>query len=213
VQARDRFTERLREKLPSARVINAGVPGYGTDQEYLLLQRIWDSTKPDVVVLIFCTNNDHDDNSSNMRYGRYLKPYLERNPDGTKRFAGIPVPWSYHVYFNENRLVHNLWLARAAVTIYSYFFQAKLTVADPTENLIGMTRSFVESRGAKFLIGLQDHDPKLEAFLQAQGISFVTFDGAEVYPVDGNHWTPNGHALVADRLMSLFRAVNIPGPL
>ena len=80
VEARDRFTERLREQLSSARIINAGVPGYGTDQEYLLLNRIWNVTRPDVVVLIFCSNNDRADNSSNLRYAGYLKPYFDEAP-------------------------------------------------------------------------------------------------------------------------------------
>ena len=56
-------------QVPQFRVANAGVAAYGTDQEYLLLRRLWPRIKPSVVVLIFCEINDGDDNSSNIRHG------------------------------------------------------------------------------------------------------------------------------------------------
>jgi GDSL-like Lipase/Acylhydrolase family len=210
VEARERFTELLRAKLPATRVINAGVPGYGTDQEYLLLSRIWSAVEPDVVVLMFCTGNDRADNSANMRNGGYYKPYLERAADGAWHFAGQPVPWSRHVYFRENALVRNLWLARAAVTGYVQLAHPEVAVPDPTERLIGMMRELVESRGAKFLVGLQYRDAPLEGYLRARGIPAVTFDNAPAYPGDGFHWTPEGHAVVAQRLLPLLATAGIP---
>lgn len=209
VEANDRFSDRLRNRLPVLNIINTGVPGYGTDQEYLLLNRIWGATKPDVVVLIFCTANDRRDNTTNMIAAGNYKPYLDRGSDGTWRFVGQPVPWSRQVHFTTNGFVRNFWLARAAVTGYVYFRSPKIAVADPTEQLVGMMRDLVESRGAKFLIGLQKHDAKLEAFLQTQKISFTTFDGADIYSDDGKHWTPEGHALVTNRLTSLFAATGV----
>jgi hypothetical protein len=77
-------------------------------------------------------------------------------------------------------------------------------VPDPTERLIGMTRERVEKSGAKFLVGLQFHDPQLEAYMRDRGIPYASFDGADHYGGDGDHWTPKGHELVADRLMTLF---------
>lgn len=210
VEAQERFTDLLRGKLPAARIVNAGVPGYGTDQEYLLLARIWAAVEPDVVVLMFCTGNDRADNSANMRNGGYYKPYLERAGDGAWHFAGQPVPWSRHVYFRENTLVRHLWLARAAVTGYVQIAHPEITVPDPTERLVAMMREMVESRGAKFLAGLQYHEASLEAFLRARGIPIVTFDDAPAYPSDGFHWTPEGHAVVAQRLMPLLAAAGIP---
>ena len=38
---------------------------------------------PVVVVLIFCANNDRDDNSSNIRYEGYQKPYFTTSADGS----------------------------------------------------------------------------------------------------------------------------------
>jgi hypothetical protein len=212
VDANERFTDLLRAKLPAARIVNAGVPGYGTDQEYLLLARIWSAINPDVVVVMFCTGNDRADNSANMRNGGYYKPYLERAGDGAWRFAGQPVPWSRHVYFRENALVRSLWLARAAVTGYVQLAHREIGVPDPTERLVVMIREMVEARGAKFLVGLQYHEARLEEFLRASGIPFAAFDAAPTYPSDGFHWTPEGHAVVAQRLMPLLAAAGITGP-
>jgi lysophospholipase L1-like esterase len=209
-QANERFTELLRNDLPGHSIVNAGVSGYGTDQEYLLLRRIWSAINPAVVVLIFCVENDRVNNRMNIQYAGYFKPYLQRDADGTWRFRGQPVPWSRSVYFREYWWVRNLWLARLAATAYVYFFRHfEITVADPTEQLIDMMRDFVEARGAKLLVGLQRSEPQLESFLQAKRIPFVAFDGAESYELDGSHWTPAGHRLVADRLLSLFSATGV----
>ncbi|HEV2955564.1 MAG TPA: SGNH/GDSL hydrolase family protein [Xanthobacteraceae bacterium] len=212
VEANERFTERLRSELPAARIVNAGVPGYGTDQEYLLLARIWSAVSPDVVVLMFCTGNDRLDNSANMRNGGYYKPYLARAADGGWRFAGQPVPWSRHVFFRDNALVRNLWLARAAVTGFVQLAHPEIEVPDPTERLVEMMRELVEARGAKFLVGLQYHEARLEGFLRARGIPAAAFDDAPTYPSDGFHWTPQGHAVVAQRLKPLLAAAGIVGP-
>jgi lysophospholipase L1-like esterase len=210
VEASDRFTELLRRDLASVRIVNAGVPGYGTDQEYLLLQRIWSALAPDVVVLIFCTSNDRDDNSTNRRYGGYLKPYFAQAADGQWGFRGQPVPWSRFTYFNENALVHNVWLARVAVAAYAQVRYPAVSVPDPTERLVGMVSEWVESHGGKFLVGMQDHEPQLEAFLQGQGIHYTTMDGAQSY--DGMHWTPSGHAVVASRLKALLVSAGVIDP-
>jgi len=82
-------------------------------------------------------------------------------------------------------------------------------VPDPTERLIDMMREMVEARGAKFLVGLQYHEARLEEFLRARGISATAFDGAPTYPSDGFHWTPEGHAVVAQRLKQLLATAGI----
>src|SRR5262249_14976411 len=194
VETRDRFTELLRQKLPEADIVNAGVPGYGTDQEYLLLAKIWDAVKPDVVVLIYCGDNDRFDNSSNMRYDGYYKPYIAQTPDGRWEFRGQPVPKSRRVYFADNWLVRNVWLARVAVSAWVQASVPRITVPDPTEHLIAMMRDFVEARGAKFMVGLQqrERDARLEAFLDAQKIPNTSFEGAEIFDDFGYHWTPKG---------------------
>ena len=203
VEESERFTELLRDGYPGIRIVNAGVNAYGNDQEYLLLRRLWRAFDPDVVVLIFCVDNDRQDNSTNNNQG-YFKPYLEQTPDGSWRFFGQPVTKSRHTYFTDDPLVRNLWLARAAVTGYVYFRYPKVVVSDPTEQLIKMMRDFVAGRGAKFFVGLQRHEGRMEAFLRAEHIPYTSFDGAEVG--DGIHWTPSGHWVVSARLKSFLEA-------
>lgn len=206
VETKDRFTEILRTRMPQADIVNAGVPGYGTDQELLLLEKIWDAVRPDVVVLMYCSDNDRFDNTSNMRYDGYYKPYLAQAADGRWRFRGQPVPKSRRVYFVDDRLVRNSWLARVAVSAWVQASVPRITVPDPTERLVAMMRDFAAARGARLLVGVQsrEHDPRIGPFLDAQGIPNTSFDGAESFDDFGYHWTPKGQAYVADALLALF---------
>ena len=209
VEASQRFTDLLRRDLPQHRIVNAGIAGYGTDQEYLLMRRLWERIKPDVVVLIFCVDNDRRDNSTNSRYDGHYKPYLEQMPDGSARFRGQPVPKSRHVYFIENPIVHASWVARAAISGFVLLHDPPMEIADPTERLLGMMRDFVQSHGAQFMVGLQREGSELEPFLDAQKIPHTSLQGAEHYAGDGDHWTPKGHAFVAARLTSLLSAAGV----
>ena len=101
-EADERFTDLLRDRIPDSAIVNAGVSGFGTDQEYLLLQRIWPKIEPKVVVLIFCTANDRIDNRSNIRYDGYQKPYFVSTDDGKLVLSGQPVPKSRQLYFKRD---------------------------------------------------------------------------------------------------------------
>src|SRR5258705_812041 len=147
VEANERFTDRLRRDLPEQSIVNAGVSGYGTDQQYLLLQRLWDRIKPDMVVLIYCVDNDRRDNSTNERYDGYYKPYFAQTLDGAWAVQGQPVPKSRHRYFIENPIARHSWLARVVVSFYVQLRHPAVQVDDPTERLIGMMREYVEKRG------------------------------------------------------------------
>jgi lysophospholipase L1-like esterase len=207
----ERFTEVLRKQMPGHRVVNAGVTAYGTDQEYLLLKRLWPRIKPDIVVLMVCVDNDRKDNTANTRQDGPYKPYFLMSPGGGE-FKGIPVPRSRHLYFADNWLARNSSVMRVAVSAYVLITSPPVTVPDPTERLIGMMREFVESQGAKFLVGLQYREAPLEAALTAQKIPYTSFDGAEHELGDGDHWTPKGHELVAERLMTLLKDNGVTTP-
>ena len=59
VEAHDRFSDLLKHELPGdVDVINAGVPGWGNDQELLFYERDLRRLQPDIVVLEFTGNND-----------------------------------------------------------------------------------------------------------------------------------------------------------
>jgi lysophospholipase L1-like esterase len=209
VEQNVRFTEVLRPKMPDRRIVNAGVTAYGTDQELLLLRRLWDRIKPNVVVLMVCVDNDRKDNTVNTRQDGPYKPYFDVAQGA---FKGIPVPWSRHLYFADNWLARNSWVFRVMVSAYVLIAHPPVRVADPTERLIGMMKEFVESKGAKFLVGLQFREPALEAALTAMKIPYTSFDGAEHELGDGDHWTPKGHELVAERLLTLFKENGVAAP-
>jgi hypothetical protein len=195
----ERFTNILRAKLPAFRVANVGVTAYGTDQEYLLLRRVWDRIKPNVVVLMICVDNDRIENTTNLRYDGPYKPYF-----ASGEFHGQPVPWSRHMYFGHYWLARHSWVARVAISAYVYAKYPPVALPDPTEHLITKMRDMVQSHGGTFLIGMQKRDARYEAFFRAKSIPFATFEGAEAYPTHGNHWTPKGNAQVAERVMALL---------
>lgn len=59
VEANERFSDLLKHELPGdVDVINAGVPGWGNDQELLFYERDLRKLDPDIVVLEFTGNND-----------------------------------------------------------------------------------------------------------------------------------------------------------
>ena len=209
-EADERFTELLKPKIPDYKILAAGVSGYGTDQEYLLLKRLWPMVKPAVVVRILCAGNDRLDNSTNIRYESYQKPYFATQPDGSVVLMGQPVPSSQLLYIKESWLVRNLWLARLATNVYVRLRHPPLFVPDPTEKLVGKIREFVEGNGAKFLVGIQYRDEALVRYLEGNQIPFARLDGAAFYTGGfGPHWTPEGQKFVAERVLGLLSANNI----
>jgi hypothetical protein len=197
----ERFTTILRGRLPAYRVANVGVTAYGTDQEYLLLSRVWDRIKPNIVVLMMCVDNDRIENSTNLRYDGPYKPYFNL---ASGEFHGQPVSWSRHLYFGQYWLARHSWVVRVAISAYVYAKHPPIALTDPTERLIAMMRDKVQASGGKFLVGMQKRDARFEAFFRAQDIPFATFENAEAYPSHGNHWTPKGNAQVAERLAALL---------
>ena len=71
-------------------VINMGVNGYGTAQEYLLLEEEGMRYSPDIVICLFFAGNDIQNNISGFEYGKY-KPYFSIDGMGLK-LNNHPVP-------------------------------------------------------------------------------------------------------------------------
>lgn len=200
VEASERFTEKLQERHPEWNVFNFGVNGYGTDQEYLLLQSLFDTYKPRIVFLIFCTETDDDDNSSNVRYGGYYKPYCTVV---TNRLTlnGIPAPRCERAWLAEHETAAKSYLVRVGVR--GWFKLAgprELHNPNPTGPIIRDMQKFVAEKGASLLVGLTKESPRLEEFLIFFKIPFVKLDTNLRYPELGSHWTPEGHAFVCEKV-------------
>jgi hypothetical protein len=209
-EVNERFSDLLQQELPQYGIVNAGVSGYGTDQQFLLMKRLWNDINPKHVVLTFCVDNDRDDNSSSFRYRKYYKPYFVRTPEGEWQVRGYPLPRLKADDIASRAWAERFALVRFVVDAYQALRNREIIVPDRTEDLIGMMRRTVEARGAHLVVGLQRHEPRLEAYLQAQKIPYTTFDGAPAYPIAGWHWTPEGNALVAKRYLALFAEIGIP---
>jgi hypothetical protein len=214
-EANERFTDILRERLPQYQIVNAGVSGYGTDQEYLWLKRIWPDIHPDVVVLLFCTDNDRKDNTTNVRYGRYRKPFFATGPDGELQLEGQPAPKSLQLLIKDSWLVRHVWLARLAAAATVEISSPPVDVPDPTERLLSKIHDFVGAHDAKLLVALQSTDDRLIERLKAERIPYVALDGAPAYGMQyGSHFTPEGHEFASRRLLGLIDAATgtPPGP-
>jgi hypothetical protein len=200
VDAPERFTDKLQAKHPEWTVYNLGVSGYGTDQEYLLLQKHFDIYKPKVVFLLFCVENDHEDNCSNVRYGGYYKPYCM--VEGKRmHLQGVPVPRGERVWLVDHPRLARSFIVRLLVRVY---FQWKapsvLSIPDPTGAILWDLKNYVRSKGAVLVMGLTMSDPKLEEFLGQVKIPYVELTTKLRYKSYGGHWTPEGHSYVCEKV-------------
>ncbi len=197
VEEEYRFTEILDEKLENTQVFNLGVSGFGTDQEWLLLQKNYEFYKPDVVFLLFCTDNDRLDNRMNLRYRYFYKPYFVEEKDSLVA-KGIPVPTGYRQFVNDYPFASKFYLVRLAASSY---FNIKEPVvyldSDPTFTLIKAMKSYSEQKGSTFLVGLQKGDDSMEHFLENEEIAFVNVENNHLR---GWHWNEKGHEYVAKEI-------------
>jgi hypothetical protein len=87
-------------------VINAGVFGYGSAQEYLLLDQEGPKYQPDLVLLFFCHCNDVPNNNYRLELidgdlNRALKPYFDLDDDGGPLRLILPPPPSQRTSVRE----------------------------------------------------------------------------------------------------------------
>jgi hypothetical protein len=90
VTAEDTFVDRLQHQHRSLQAINAGVIGYGTDQEVLYFERDGRQYSPNVTVVGLNAYDLRDNISTQVRSG-YLKPRFEL-AGGALRLTDVPVP-------------------------------------------------------------------------------------------------------------------------
>ena len=182
-----------------------GVSGYGNDQELLLLRDQINFYKPELIILVFCADNDRLDNSMNIRYVNYYKPYFEQHKS-TLLLKGQPVPHSAIHWFSENPFASKSYLIRMVVNAW---FRNKnpeqILVPDPTHLIIREMFQLASKNDSKLLIGLQKKDDPLIAFMDTTGIEYTDLSNDYVFPFSGNHWTPRGHRHVAEKLRPYLR--------
>ena len=200
------FTKHLRESFQNKfNIYNLGVSGYGTDQEFLLLQKYFDELNPEMVFVIFC-NNDYYNNSNNVVYHGYYKPYFELENDQLE-LKGVPVKVSGNykmLSFDEDHplLAKSDLVKWSAKNFYrlSYNFDKKHGLKDPTHEIFKEMNAFLKARGSKLVVGTIFTDPELEELLKAENIAYIDLNNDFVFPEKGNHWTAKGHKFAADKI-------------
>ncbi len=206
VEEEDRFTEVLRKKLPGWSIYNLGVSGYGTDQEYLLLQSQVGFYDPDLVVLLFTTMNDPLDNMTNFNFGAYYKPYYVVEEGIRLEAKGAPVPRSSTYFFSSHPSLARSYLIRLLMRNYfNLTTPAVLQLDDPTQAIIIAMNERVREEGAVFVVGLEDDYPQLERFLAASKIPFVSLANPHRFPRHSQHWNPEGHSFAGEKLYEFMR--------
>lgn len=105
---------------PGLEVVSLAVPGFGTDQELLRLEREGLAYRPDVIVVGFCLANDLVDNAlDSFLYSRaHPKPRFELAGDGLRlRTEAIELPAGRRLstWLGERSVLYNTLFRRAPV--------------------------------------------------------------------------------------------------
>jgi hypothetical protein len=163
----DAETLAARLQSPSREVVNLSVPGFGTDQELLKLEREGMAFQPDVVLLSFCLANDLADNGLPVFLydGLHAKPYFRA--DG-ERLALV----DDHVrmgararlttWLSERSVLYNVALRRATtepgdppehwLTRQNAVMEGLDTLLEVTVRLIARMQGAARAAGARFLV-------------------------------------------------------------
>src|SRR5262249_20069898 len=150
----------------------------------------------------------NEDNAWNFR-GGYYKPYFKLE-GGHLKVHGVPVPTSEKTFLAQHRHLSQSFFIRLLVR--GYFNQRGPRPVKnedpPTGAILLEMRKYMMERGGLFAVGLQRSNEELEKFLRKFQIPYVdltTTNSAHTYRKFGNHWTPEGHDFVANRIDEFLR--------
>lgn len=223
-----RFSDLLEKSIPGAEIVNAGVCGYGTDQEFLWLREKGMAYAPDVVLLVLCGNDPFLD-KARIAYGIYGKPVFVPGEGGALKLENVPVPptpWRKRFLFRlrqssalaclADRIVRQAQRSRGAADGAGAARPFEVTL-----RILENMRDLCRAKDVRLLIlstGIfWDWDPRPEgdyarfvAEIRARGFDLLDIDAAPGYapdrmtiPGDG-HWNEAGHRFVAEQARALL---------
>ena len=147
------YTARLEDILPAVSVINLGVDGYGTDQQFLYLQEEGFKYDPDLIIMSIFVD---DLFRSTLYFRDYFKPKFELI-DGKLQLTHVPVP---PVEIAEENL--QLKLPRSFVWatvryVYRRIIHSRQPVGKSAEDRLNLAildavRDAVQNHGARLMI-------------------------------------------------------------
>lgn len=171
VKQEDRFTEilesLLKNKGTESEVINLGIGGYGTDQEYLLFQSEGIKYKPNLVIMAFYSN-DFETNTSALKHILICqKPVFRLTKAGTLKLTNVPVPeitytkiwlmnhssiyYLYEVFLLKSKLFRNLCIMAGLIENEERFKQQVIPL---TKELLRNFLNLVKQNDSDFLVVL-----------------------------------------------------------
>jgi GDSL-like Lipase/Acylhydrolase family len=179
-------------------VLNLGVAGYSTDQEYVLFRELGPRLAPDVVVLVVC-DNDFEGNTLDFVYRQYYKPRFKLGPDGDLApdlEEAPPLSGSQRAklwlgrHSNAWNLVRSRESKSAGLQAVLDLFQVAVahpSSDDPVRLMLAFERAFREDArrlGASFVTLNTAHAREntplyhaLRPMLRAEGIAFLGLEG------------------------------------
>ncbi len=237
----DRTYHALLSKLLDIEVFAYGAGGYGTLQEFLILDRYVDTIQPDVILWQYCINdfinNDNElERLSSINNNGWVRPYWR---NGTIQIlspkeSSLQVrDWinrhSRFLYFVVTRL-DRLRAANTRETVevdieaegmrHAGFARAVAV----TDDLMGRVRARVGSRPI-MAFDCAEAEPYNQAFRDisahhriaywddvARSVQAADARGEDVFAADGSHWNERGHDLAAQALAKHLRADLPPTP-
>ncbi len=208
------FTKILEEKLrgasKSVEVINTGVSGWGTDQEYLFFMDEGLKYDPDLVVLAFYVLNDFNENTVSQQHG-HNKPFFR---DTALTLAGVPVPRSIEDVALQTTTAGPVEITMAIIQRLArecrerdieFVLMVFGTMFRPGDSLmLSYTEPFFEQLAR--VPGLRFFN--LDDRFIARGIQRQQLTAGNA----GAHWNAYGHHMVAEELHAYLREHSlIPG--
>ena len=213
VNVEDRFDVKMLSSLHGTRIINTGVMGYGTDQEYVAYRNWKHLLEPGDTVLIVLNQSDYFDVLRRRFFGR-AKPYFEK-VDGS--FVLRPPPFALLERWSDWSLVARV----AARFVERSSIEPAPESLDPRQSIeiicfvLDRIREETPS-GVRVVLAHQGTRDFLGPRLGLSSTIFCQFAdicidldyvlGADrVHFLPDGHWSASGHTAVAKALLKALR--------
>lgn len=232
------YYDYLRENNNNIELFAYGGGGYGSLQEYMILDKYYDVIKPHIILWQFCQNdiinNDYDLESASLKNNNYMtRPYY-RNGKIEWLYPEQNIGWFYHVVKSSYllRFLHiriNIFKAEKYGSIedelsinHPLFKKAAKTTSD----IMGLVR---KRAGDIPIVAFSVNKPGWEGTMfreicEKYGLHFIpdipeTVEEAKQFgmivdgsPFDG-HWNDNGHSIAGKVILDYLTKNNLLKPI
>ncbi len=217
------------EKISRFQVFAYGMAGYGTLQEYLVLDQYFEEINPSIVILQFCSN-DFIDNELELEKGAIYRvgqrrPYLSSEDE---------IVYAHPLGFVERNLLRSKFLkfgiekflrlknklgikkkgsSEERIAKERDAFEPYKKSRAATSNILKNIKSRIGNNTQLMVMNADAYQPQerdLEKICKSLSIPLIKFPNeamqkakaeAEVYTIDRFHWNERGHKIVGENLI------------